>query len=347
MKSTIAYKDELTQQQWSDFQFEPIQIETLPALEDPEDFRNSFTFRDSLLEAFAEISGKNVLKLLFITPDFNLNSAFYGIAYLEGKEIYTATIQQTEIFTNWYDAILDEDDDEKDAKLFHFSKNSYSYSPINAKKHEQIFEQTGEFIVSAIPNEFIAEKLAKEKADFITPFINLDVEYDFEIIKANFEKLVTENSWKVVAPTNNQKLYDEFEAEAGFAFPQLLKDFLSLHNGVEDTRFLNAESILKEWRDWQSIYNEWTQEELLDTYSTNEGKTLLMYTTPYWIPFFNLYNGNFIALDFAPAEKGTPGQVIRFGADQEIGYQEAESLSAFLEQLLNSEEFEEFDEDEY
>ena len=91
---------------------------------------------------------------------------------------------------------------------------------------------------------------------------------------------------------------------------------------------------------------EWTQEELLDTYSTNEGKTLLMYTTPYWIPFFDLYNGNFIALDFAPTEKGIPGQVIRFGADQEIGYQEAESLNAFLEELLDSEEFEEF-EDEY
>ncbi len=53
-----------------------------------------------------------------------------------------------------------------------------------------------------------------------------------------------------------------------------------------------------------------------------------------------------MALDFAPTEKGIPGQVIRFGADQEIGYQEAESLNAFLEELLDSEEFEEF-EDEY
>ncbi|WBL26997.1 SMI1/KNR4 family protein [Zunongwangia sp. HGR-M22] len=344
MKSIIAYKEDVNQKKWNDFQFEPIQIETLPTLEDPEDFRNSFTFRDSLLEAFEEISGKNVLKLLFITPDFNLNSAFYGIAYLETKEIFTAEIQQTEIFTQWYDAVLDEDDDKTDAKLFHFSKSSYSYSPINAKKHEQLFEHTGEFIVQNIPNHFIAEQLAKEKADFINPFIHLEVDYNFETIKANFETLVAKNSWKIIPPTDNQQIYNEFEAEAGFVFPQLLKDFLSLHNGVEKTRFLNAESILQEWREWKNIYQDWTQEELLDTYSTNEGKTLLMYTTPYWIPFFDLYNGNFIALDFAPTEKGTPGQVIRFGADQEIGYQEAESLNAFLEELLTSEEF---DEDEY
>ncbi|WP_417886652.1 SMI1/KNR4 family protein [Zunongwangia sp.] len=343
MKSIIAYKEDINQKKWNDFQFEPIQIETFPELKDPESYKNSFTFRDSLLQAFAEISGKKVMKLLFVTPNYSTNTHFYGIAYLETKEIFTAEIQQTEIFTQWFDAILDEDDDKTDAKLFHFSKSSYSYSPINAKKHEQIFEITGEFITDAIPNAFIAEQLAQEKADFIQPFIQLAADYDFETIKANFEKLVAKNAWKVIPPTDNQQIYDEFEAEAGFAVPQLLKDFLSLHNGIENTRFFSAASMLKEWRDWQSVYTEWTQEELLDTYSTNEGKTLLMYTTPYWIPFFDLYNGNFIALDFAPTEKGIPGQVIRFGADQEIGYQEAESLNAFLEELLDSEEFE----DEY
>ena len=343
MKSIIAYKEDINQKKWNDFQFEPIQIETFPELKDPESHKNSFTFRDSLLQAFTEISGKKVMKLLFVTPNYSTNTHFYGIAYLETKEIFTAEIQQTEIFTQWFDAILDEDDDKTDAKLFHFSKSSYSYSPINAKKQEQIFENTGEFIADAIPNAFIAEQLAQEKADFIQPFIQLAADYDFEAIKANFEKLVAKNAWNVIPPTDNQKLYAEFEAEAGFAVPQLLKDFLSLHNGIENTRFLSAASMLKEWRDWQSVYTEWTQEELLDTYSTNEGKTLLMNTTPYWIPFFDLYNGNFMALDFAPTEKGIPGQVIRFGADQEIGYQEAESLNAFLEELLDSEEFE----DEY
>ena len=101
---------------------------------------------------------------------------------------------------------------------------------------------------------------------------------------------------------------------------------------------MTAEAMLNEWKQWNDIYEEWTQEDLLDTYSTNEGKVLLMYTTPYWIPFFDLGNGNFIGLDLAPAEKGTPGQIIRFGADQEIAYQQAESLDSFLKQLLEGEE---------
>ncbi|HAI40881.1 MAG TPA: cell wall assembly/cell proliferation coordinating protein, partial [Maribacter sp.] len=67
----------------------------------------------------------------------------------------------------------------------------------------------------------------------------------------------------------------------------------------------------------------------------NEGKTLLMYTTPYWIPFFDLQNGNFLAFDFAPDTKGSAGQIIRFGADQEIGYIQADRLDLFLESLMD------------
>jgi len=339
MNPNAVYYTKLRHKKWSDFNFEPVQVTLLPEDIDYLSYENSFIFRDTLLKTLEEYTQQKVFKLLFITPDLNFNTNFYGVAYLEHKEVLTVSFQQTEIFNSWYDCIIDEEDENK-PQLFMFSKQSYSYRPIDEKLQEQIFNHTGDFISNAIPNEFIAEELAKEKADFLAPFIHLDATYNLESIKQNFEKLVAKNSWNVIAPKDHQQIYDAFEAEAGFAFPQLLKDFLSLHNGVENTPFLNAESILKEWKEWQSVYKDWTQDELWDTYSENEGKTLLMYTTPYWIPFFDLYNGNFIALDFAPTEKGTPGQVIRFGADQEIGYQIAESLEAFLDDLyLDKEEF--------
>ncbi|MEO8935044.1 MAG: hypothetical protein ABI295_12130 [Xanthomarina sp.] len=56
---------------------------------------------------------------------------------------------------------------------------------------------------------------------------------------------------------------------------------------------------------------------------------------PFWLLIFGLQNGNFLAFDFAPNTKGLPGQIIIFGADQDIGVQQAESLSAFLKGLLN------------
>lgn len=337
MKNSILYTNELRYKNWNDFNFESIRVATLPEIIDPENYENCFIFRDALLKAVGDYSEKKVLKLILITPDFKSNPNFYSIAYLENKEVLTVTLQQTEIFSIWYNSIIEEED-KNTPQLFKFSKQSYSYSAINNALHEQIFIHTGDFISNEIPNAFIAEELAKEKADFLNPFINLEVQYDIESIKQNFEKLVAKNSWKVIPPTDNQQIYEEFKAIAGFPFPQLLKDFLSLHNGVENTSFLNAESIFNEWKEWHAIYKDWTQEELLDTYSENEGKTLLMYTTPYWIPFFDLNDGNFIALDFAPTEKGKPGQVIQFGADQEIGYQITESLDAFLAELYENED---------
>ena len=98
MNSTIVCKENIDQKEWEDFYFEPISIATLRALTEPESYKNSFTFRDALLKALEKISDKKVLKLLLITPDLSTKTGFYGIAYLEGKEIRTATLQQTAIF---------------------------------------------------------------------------------------------------------------------------------------------------------------------------------------------------------------------------------------------------------
>ncbi|MGS2763012.1 SMI1/KNR4 family protein [Sinomicrobium sp. M5D2P9] len=336
MRTIVAYNDTLDLKKWEDFRFDIIEIDTLHAMSDPEDFRNSFTFRDALLEAFENYSKKPVLKVLMLTPDYVFNFKYYGIAYLKSKEIVTVELKQTEVFRDWF-RVIEKDRIEPakvSAKLFHFGKNQYSMEPVSNYKSDLIFKDTGLFISKFIPNAFIAEELAKEKADFIAPYISFKIETDFTTVKEHFEKLVAANNLKVIPPADNEAVYAEFESESGFAFPEILKAFLTLHNGVENTAFMSAENIVKEWKDWQTIYTDWTQEELLDTYSENEGKTLTMYITPYWIPFFDLRNGNFIGLDFAPTEKGKPGQVIRFGADQEIGYQEAESLSAFLESLI-------------
>ncbi|MEH6656326.1 SMI1/KNR4 family protein [Leeuwenhoekiella marinoflava] len=340
MRNCIAYNEAFVDKKWTDFQFETLEIETLPPLEDPENFRNSFTFRDALLEAVENNAQKPVIKLLLLTPDFVFQFSYYVIAFLEGKEILTVELKQEERFKDWIKVITS--DSRKSEKsypqIFQFGTSQYSSQPASNFEKDFIYIDTGAFLYKFIPNEFIAEKLKKEKADFIRPFVNLNVPSDLKALAEAFRKLIEAKNLEVTVPVANDAVYEAFEKQAGFAFPQVLKDFFTLHNGVKNTAFMTAEAMLNEWKQWNDIYEEWTQEDLLDTYSTNEGKVLLMYTTPYWIPFFDLGNGNFIGLDLAPAEKGTPGQIIRFGADQEIGYQQAESLDAFLKQLLQEEE---------
>ncbi|WP_179352060.1 SMI1/KNR4 family protein [Winogradskyella vidalii] len=335
MNNYITYSEDFKLLKWDDFNFESIQINTLPILEDPKHYKNSFTFRDALLEAIETRTEKKLFKLILVTPDYKSSPKFYAIGYLEDNSVFTVEIENTPLFEAWFTVINDKS--HKSATVYNFSTNLYSAQPVSNLKHITFKDHTGAFIDEFIPNQFIAEKLAKEKADFLSPFIQLDTIIDMKDLAQTFITLITEKRLKLNPPNNNDAIYAQFEKEAGFPFPQIIKDYLTLHNGIDKCAIMGAEAIYKEWKQWKDIYDEWTQEDLLDTYSTNQGKALLMYTTPYWIPFFDLQNGNFLAFDFAPNTKGTAGQIIRYGADQEIAYIEAEDLVTFLKSLMGNE----------
>lgn len=337
MKTIVDYTDRVKDMKWEDFNFETISINTLPKLDKPTHYKNSFIFRDALLQAIKDHFNQAVFKLLFITPDQSLTRKFYGIAFLDNKTIATVNFKVTPTFKTWFDAIDKKDKNQQTdtSNIYSFADNLFSKQPSSNYDKELIIKNTGEFIMHQIPNQFIAEQLTKEKTDFITPYIELDVTYNLDDIKTSFETLVAKKNLIVTPAKNNDTAYAKFKNEAGFDFPKILKSFLTLHNGIKNTAFMSAEQIVLEWVNWKMIYDDWTQGDLLDNYSTNEGKALLMYTTPYWIPFFDLQNGNFLAMDFAPNTKGAPGQIIRFGADQEIGYIEDKNLNSFLLNLAN------------
>lgn len=332
MKNIITYTENLKESNWVDFNFDLIKINTLPEFENLDGFDAMDIFSEAIFKEIYNLTAKSTLKLLIITPDSTSEKA-YGIAFLQDKEILTMQVEATPLFNQWFSSI---NDDASTPKVYTFTSNSSSSRSLFNNEKELTHKGMGEFICSQVPNSFIAEKLTKEKADFLTPFIELNASDNFELIEQYFKALVKQNNLNVIEPKNNDAIYAEFENEAGFAFPAILKSFLTLHNGVENTAFMDAQRILKEWRDWQSVYNEWTQEELFDTYSENNVKTLPMYVTPYWVPFFNLGGGNFIALDFVPNTKGTSGQVISFGADEQSAIYEAKTLSEFLKGFITA-----------
>ncbi|WP_024612177.1 SMI1/KNR4 family protein [Pseudoalteromonas sp. TB64] len=332
MKNIITYTENLKENKWGDFHFDLIKINTLPEFENLNSSGAMSIFREAIFKEIQNLTAKSTLKLLIITPD-TTSEKVYGIAFLQDKEILTMEVEATPLFNQWFSSI---NKNASTPKVYTFTSNSSSSRSLFNNEKELTHKGMGEFICSQVPNSFIAEKLTKEKADFLTPFIQLNASDNFELIEQYFKALVKQNNLNVIEPKNNDAIYAEFENEAGFAFPAILKSFLTLHNGVENTAFMSVQRILKEWRDWQSIYNEWTQEELFDTDNESNIKTVPMYVTPYWVPFFNLGGGNFIALDFAPNTKGTSGQVISFGADEQSAIYETKTLSEFLKGFITA-----------
>jgi len=65
--------------------------------------------------------------------------------------------------------------------------------------------------------------------------------------------------------------------------------------------------------------------------STPENHINCEYVNFKWVPLFHGGNGSYIGIDFDPDSKGTRGQIINFGIDDEQKFVLANSLSEFLE----------------
>ena len=87
MNNSIQYSEDFKLLKWNDFNFEPIEINTLSILEDPKHYKNSFTFRDAIIDAIETRSGKKIFKLSLVTPDYKSSKKFYGIGFLEERTV--------------------------------------------------------------------------------------------------------------------------------------------------------------------------------------------------------------------------------------------------------------------
>ncbi|UII28329.1 SMI1/KNR4 family protein [Fulvivirga maritima] len=336
----LDYNDELKGLQWDNVNFAALPVNNFTPIEDPEDIENDFTFKDNLLEAISTATGNDVLMLLFITPESLEEGEFFGFAYLANRKILPFKINKNQVFVEWAHLVIagDDPDDGKKAWLYNFSGNGISRSPLDLRINNMVVTDTGASLIKKSPNEFNREALEKEKADFIAPYVQpAPTTYSMEELAQAFNEVITAEKLSIIPPKDNEEIYAEFEKLAGYPFPAILKDFFTLHNGVEKSAFLSPEEVLKQWKEWKMIYEDWTQEELYDEY-VEVDKVLPLYTTPYWIPFFDLVGGNYVALDLAPNTDGKAGQIISFGADYETGVYESADLIAFLKSLNSKED---------
>ena len=124
---------------------------------------------------------------------------------------------------------------------------------------------------------------------------------------------------------------DKFEAETGIPIPLELRALYELANGgkrlVKHWKFLSVDQCISEWKNWKSIFDDWSLDELTEFGSDSSGRGI--YTNPRWIPFANDGGGNNLFVDLVPAA-GRTAQIVRGGADYHEGTAIAPSLTALL-----------------
>jgi len=142
------------------------------------------------------------------------------------------------------------------------------------------------------------------------------------------------------------------EAEIGFRLPDDLRELYlradgqkSLYEPIDPApgtivtplfggyEFASLSSALDDYRNWVEVIDEWGNES-----DPNECITLRAGDPPVareyfrrgWFPFAIDGGGNAYAVDLAPVQGGTEGQVILIGSDEDERQVLAPSLTAFL-----------------
>ena len=132
---------------------------------------------------------------------------------------------------------------------------------------------------------------------------------------------------------------------------QLPNDFMQLyawHNGQGMSVksglwygliFLSLDHVQSQCEMWKKSLEESTQESLTNLAgcmkSTPPGFVKRQYANPHWVPFAYDWGGNYLGIDLSPDEKGTYGQVINFGRDEERKIAVAPSIRSFLSWMNN------------
>jgi len=129
------------------------------------------------------------------------------------------------------------------------------------------------------------------------------------------------------------------------SLPTELKEFLFIHDGQEDEgagivfgeQILSTVSIKRCWDDWRGIDEEEMNEDCAEFMASEpEGYIKPYYTNRKWIPLTHDWGGNHIGIDYDPDQKGTSGQIIAFGRDEDTKRLIAASFSEFISKLIIS-----------
>jgi cell wall assembly regulator SMI1 len=122
------------------------------------------------------------------------------------------------------------------------------------------------------------------------------------------------------SPGATEEQLAEFATTTGFELPDGLKTLLRLSNGAPEgfgfRSLMSVEQITREWVNWNSIFEDFSLDDLQSGYRSDDDRTLPFYTTPRWVSFVDERTGNFAAVDLLPGPTGRTGQIIYFGADE-------------------------------
>ncbi|WP_158996615.1 SMI1/KNR4 family protein [Pigmentibacter ruber] len=134
---------------------------------------------------------------------------------------------------------------------------------------------------------------------------------------------------------------NSLEVFIGQKLPESFREFYKIYNGENEKYFgfmfgyglLSIQEIIGELEFNKSFINHRSEYEQ-NIFSYEFAVIKEKYFFEGWLPFAQDGGGNFLAIDFQPAEKGKLGQIINFGRDEDVMYVIQTNFESILKLLV-------------
>jgi cell wall assembly regulator SMI1 len=162
-----------------------------------------------------------------------------------------------------------------------------------------------------------------------------------ELYREIVELIAPNTASAVFGASLTESRISELELLIGKPLPPDLKELYVFSNGeidgadgigvFFDYHFLSLEAVARKMAMLDAVAEYWSRfPDAIDISSRPANAVKCVVYSSGWLPFATDGNGNYLAIDFSPAESGTPGQVISFGRDDYIYFRISESFTEFL-----------------
>ena len=158
---------------------------------------------------------------------------------------------------------------------------------------------------------------------------------------------IVPNYKEYLNPPCDPSLFAEIENLIGEELPAAFKEFYSIANGEKiyplslalDWRFISLSEILVEYAhciDMIDSNEDYYNDNFSVSYNGNKVKSHMIFHKK-WLPIAHTDGGNYLSLDYIPADEGSKGQIINnsVGGDDNIWYNYASSFENFIQLLTN------------
>ncbi len=129
---------------------------------------------------------------------------------------------------------------------------------------------------------------------------------------------------------------EQAEKDMGLKLPDKVRALYKVHNGQDEgglfagLTFLSLKEAVTEWQDWEALADENYTSLDNNIISVSPHYIQEVYASKFYFPIATDRSGNNLVIDLAPASKGTIGQVINAGAEEDARYVIANDIDDFL-----------------